>query len=118
MYNLIWQSLTCRPGKVRVPHWREEPNPTRPTATEEFTRRFLPHVLPDVFHRFRHYGLFANGGRAETIARARQLLNVPATRSGAASEIDGADDGEPQTLAYPCPCCGGRMIVIQTFERG
>ena len=43
-------------------------------ATDEFIRRFLIHVLPSGFHRIRHYGLFANGGRAENIARARQLL--------------------------------------------
>ena len=48
---------------------------------DEFIRRFLIHVLPDGFHRIRHYGLFANGGRAENIARARQLLGVPAPPS-------------------------------------
>jgi hypothetical protein len=31
-------------------------------AVDEFIRRFLIHVLPDGFHRIRHYGLFANGG--------------------------------------------------------
>jgi hypothetical protein len=86
-------------------------------AIDEFIRRFLIHVLPGGFHRIRHYGLFANGGRAENIARARQLLNVPATHSES-SDADSADDGEPQTLSHPCPCCGGRMIVIETFERG
>src|SRR5208337_4793891 len=39
-------------------------------AVDEFIRRFLIHVLPSGFHRIRHYGLFANGGRAENIARA------------------------------------------------
>ena len=23
---------------------------------------------------------------------------------------------EPQALAHPCPCCGGRMIIIETFR--
>jgi Putative transposase len=46
-------------------------------ATNEFIRRFLIHVLPDGFHRIRHYGLFANGTRANNIARARELLAVP-----------------------------------------
>ena len=45
-------------------------------AIDEFIRRFLIHVLPDGFHRIRHYGLFANGGRADNIARMRGLLNV------------------------------------------
>jgi Putative transposase len=86
-------------------------------AVDEFIRRFLIHVLPDGFHRIRHYGLLANGGRADNIARARQLLDVPAIESDAGDE-HAADDGEARTLSYPCPCCGGRMIVIETFERG
>jgi putative transposase/transposase-like zinc-binding protein len=86
-------------------------------AVDEFIRRFLIHILPGGFHRIRHYGLFANGGRAENIARARQLLNMPATQSEP-GDADSADDGEPQTLPHPCPCCGGRMIIIETFERG
>jgi hypothetical protein len=86
-------------------------------AVDEFIRRFLLHVLPDGFHRIRHYGLFANGGRAENIARARQLLKVTATQSQS-SDAGSADDSEPQALAHPCPCCGGRMIIIETFERG
>jgi len=36
---------------------------------DEFVRRFLIHVLPDGFHRIRHYGLFANANRALTISR-------------------------------------------------
>ncbi|MBO0743092.1 MAG: IS91 family transposase [Hyphomicrobiaceae bacterium] len=77
----------------------------------EFIRRFLIHVLPDGFHRIRHYGLFANGARAENIARARELLSVPARQN------QPADAGDPN-LSYPCPCCGGRMIIIETFEPG
>jgi hypothetical protein len=84
---------------------------------DEFIRRFLIHVLPDGFHRIRHYGLFANGGRAENIARARQLLNVPPPQN-APSDADSTGEGEPPPLSHPCPCCGGRMIIIEIFERG
>jgi hypothetical protein len=45
-------------------------------AAGEFIRRFLIHVLPKGFHRIRHYGLFAKGTCADTIARARELLAV------------------------------------------
>ena len=83
-------------------------------ASDEFIRRFLIHVLPGGFHRIRHYGLFANGGRAENIARARELLRVPATQP----ETDDAGTDQPPMLSYPCPCCGGRMIIIETFARG
>jgi hypothetical protein len=84
-------------------------------ATHEFIRRFLIHVLPSGFHRIRHYGLFASSKRAENIARARQLLAVPKPQN---QNADAADGDTPPTLAHPCPCCGGRMIVIETFERG
>jgi hypothetical protein len=86
-------------------------------AIDEFIRRFLIHVLPDGFHRIRHYGLFANGGRTANIARARQLLNAPAVHAEP-GDAGGTGDAEPQTLSHPCPCCGGRMIIIETFERG
>jgi Putative transposase/Transposase zinc-binding domain len=86
-------------------------------AVDEFIRRFLLHVLPGGFHRIRHYGLFANGGRAENIARVRQLLNSP-TPQPETAEPDSTADGRPPVSPYPCPCCGGRMIVIETFERG
>jgi hypothetical protein len=68
-------------------------------AADEFIRRFLLHVLPAGFHRIRHYGLFANGGRAENLARARQLLGQPPprdqieviaeTESGKKANVDG-----------------------------
>ena len=86
-------------------------------ATGEFIRRFLIHVLPSGFHRIRHYGLFAGSKRADNVARARELLAVPKPQSQAAA-ADAADSNEPQTLSHPCPCCGGRMIVIEIFERG
>jgi hypothetical protein len=86
-------------------------------APDEFIRRFLVHVLPAGFHRIRHYGLFASSARAENIARARQLLNAPATQR-ATADTTATDTSEPKTLAHPCPHCGGRMIIIETFERG
>ncbi len=80
----------------------------------EFIRRFLIHVLPQGFHRIRHYGLFANGNRAENLARARELLDTPEPRE----EPDAVVGNEARALAQPCPCCGGPMIIIETFERG
>jgi predicted Zn-ribbon and HTH transcriptional regulator len=83
----------------------------------EFIRRFLLHVLPSGFHRIRHYGLFANGGRARNLALARHLLAMPASETK--TENSESDDGaEPPALAQPCPHCGGRMIVIERFEAG
>jgi hypothetical protein len=81
----------------------------------EFIRRFLMHVLPSGFHRIRHYGLFASPARTRNIDRARQLLATPAP--SAESSGAKADNGaESPAAAHRCPCCGGRMIVIETFE--
>lgn len=84
-------------------------------SAQEFMRRFLMHVLPDGFHRIRHYGLFANGHRAEKIELCRKLLEVPAPDSHDGNE-NGAEAEADE--APPCPCCGGRMRVVETFERG
>jgi hypothetical protein len=84
-------------------------------ATAEFIRRFLIHVLPNGFHRIRHYGLLASGTRADNIARARRLLDASMAQSRTA---DTTTSSEPKLLSHPCPCCGGRMIIIETFQRG
>src|SRR6201998_1959562 len=87
-----------------------------PLDTPEFIRRFLIHVLPSGFHRIRHYGLLAGGCRTENLARARELLLAPPPpRKG---DPPAAATDEPKTLSHPCPCCGARMIVIETFRRG
>ena len=75
----------------------------------EFMRRFLLHVLPHGFHRIRHYGLFASATRKANIARVRELLAAPAPER--------VDAEEPPDPLPPCPCCGGRMRIIETFER-
>ena len=82
-------------------------------SADEFIRRFLIHVLPSGFHRIRHYGLFANGARSTNLAKIRALLQ-PGPPPVA------QDDVEPPVAALPsaCPCCGGRMLLIETFERG
>jgi Putative transposase/Transposase zinc-binding domain len=83
----------------------------------EFMRRFLLHVLPTGFHRIRHYGLLANAGRKANIAFARELLAVRQPKAEA-SGAGNADAAAPTDWRPPCPCCGGRMIIIETFERG
>jgi hypothetical protein len=90
---------------------------TMTLAPHEFIRRFLIHVLPKGFHRIRHYGLFANGNRAASIARARELIRaVPRVVEPEQEKAAAAD--EPRVLTCPCPRCGGRMIVIEVFARG
>lgn len=85
-------------------------------APGEFMRRFLLHVLPDGFHRIRHYGLFANGHRADKLALCRRLLDVPAATSGSEDEHGGEQQADEQRDPPPCPCCGGRMRVTEIFD--
>jgi Putative transposase/Transposase zinc-binding domain len=90
--------------------------------THEFIRRFLMHVLPAGFHRIRYYGFLASGQRAENVARARELLAPPiipvdAIKAASANAAENSNAAEPQTTNL-CPCCGGRMIIIERFERG
>jgi hypothetical protein len=79
-------------------------------VVDEFIRRFMIHVLPRGFHRIRHYGLLAGSARKASLALARELLEGVAPPD--ADTPVGPDDYRP-----PCPCCGGRMIIIETFER-
>jgi hypothetical protein len=81
---------------------------TMTLAADEFIRRFLLHVLPKGFHRIRHYGLLASGTRKANLARARKLLATP-------TPADAPEPAPPADRRLPCPCCGGRMIVIESF---
>ena len=96
---------------------RDQPNrwQTMTLHPFEFIRRFLMHVLPKGFHRIRHYGLFANGNRAANIARLRELLSVPPVVEHADEQ---ATSDDQRQLPCPCPRCGGRMIIIETFAAG
>src|SRR6516165_2095565 len=80
----------------------------------EFMRRFLLHVLPSRFHRIRHYGLFANGHRADKLTLCRHVLDVPSAPTHRDND-DNAPAGSNHELP-PCPCCGGRMIIIEVFD--
>ena len=90
---------------------------TMTLAPTEFIRRFLLHVLPHGFHRIRHYGLFANSQRVANLALARQLLAIPPDQGNRAE--DAADESLDETgPAYPCPACGGAMVITERFEAG
>jgi len=106
-------SLDARGVTFRWKDYRADGQARRKLMTltpGEFISRFLIHVLPTGFHRIRHYGLFANTARAEGLAKARALLQAPPPPA----------DTEPEAAVEPantCPCCGGRMILIEIFER-
>jgi hypothetical protein len=91
---------------------------TMTLAPDEFIRRFLLHVLPKGFHRIRHYGLLVSATCKTNIARARELIAAPTPSIETPPEYD--DAGRADTGAEhrpPCPCCGGRMIIVEIFKR-
>ena len=89
-----------QPGKTKV----------MSLATGEFIRRLLMHTLPDGFHRIRYYGFAANGHRSEKLTVCRRLLDItpPCAETDDTEQID--------DTALPCPCCGGRMIIVERFN--
>jgi hypothetical protein len=87
---------------------------------DEFIRRFLLHVLPKGFHRIRHYGLLASATCKVNIARARELIATPPPSIDPSTEQDDPDMTAGARADYrpPCPCCGGRMIIVESFGPG
>lgn len=84
----------------------------------EFIRRFLVHVLPDGFHRIRHYGFLANGRRAAQLDLCRRLLDAPAPTP----PLPAADYRERYRQLTGraidrCHCCGGHMVELGALPR-
>ena len=85
---------------------------------DEFIRRFLLHVLPDGFHRIRHYGYLANGHRAAKLALCRHLLAAPIS-----PPVMLATDYRERWRQLTgraidlCPGCGGRIVDIGVVPR-
>lgn len=89
---------------------------TMTLSPAEFMRRFLLHVLPSGFHRIRHFGLLANGGRRDNLAKVRELLQVAPKAMPETTAVEAAI-----TLVQPtfiCPECGAAMVIVETFGRG
>ena len=86
-------------------------------SADEFIRRFLLHVLPKRFHRIRHYGLLASAGCKPNIARARELIAAPTPEAEPPTAHGTADPDAATDHRPPCPCCGGRMLIVEVFGR-
>src|SRR5262249_22440231 len=91
---------------------------TMTLSAGEFIRRFLFHVLPKGFHRIRHYGLLASAACKANIARARELMAAPMPEVDAPAAHDTVDPHTTPDHRPSCPCCGGRMMIVEVFARG
>ncbi len=87
--------------------------------TDEFIRRFLIHVLPQGFHRIRHYGLVANTVRNNNLAHARELLQAPPPiiNTDNANSDPATDQNPPTQPTFFCPKCSTPMIVIDILKQ-
>jgi predicted RNA-binding Zn-ribbon protein involved in translation (DUF1610 family) len=86
---------------------------TMTLTMDEFIRRFLLHVLPNGFHRIRHYGILANAGRRDHLVQVRELLKV--TPEPKATSVEVPEKTLPPT--FVCPDCGAAMIIIDVLAR-
>jgi hypothetical protein len=77
-------------------------------TTDEFLRRLLLHVLLRGFVRIRHFGFLSARRRRESIAVSRQVL-TEALRPCSPTPTT----TPPPVTTWPCPCCGGTMIIME-----
>ncbi len=89
-------------------HFRTKGEGTETVSPVEFLRRFVQHVLPDGFHKIRHYGLNASPDKRE---QARRILNTPAVVEPSQSwrerlaKLTGRDVSR-------CPKCSGSLTAL------
>jgi predicted RNA-binding Zn-ribbon protein involved in translation (DUF1610 family) len=106
--------------------FRTKDGKTATLAPVEFLRRFVQHVLPDGFHKIRHFGLYA-GAADEARRQALECLNPSTPASVVAQEETVSKSWEEDLQLFTgrdvnrCPCCGGlieRRAVAATPTRG
>lgn len=103
--------LSMENGRVQFSYkdYREKGNRKKKmvlTATE-FLQRFLWHVLPQKFHRIRHYGFLANGTAEKSCRKIMELL-------GGSS----LEKGKEEKIKITCPACGkGFMVMIKLLTQ-
>jgi len=91
---------------------------TMTLSPQEFMRRFLLHVLPGGFHRIRHYGLLANGGRRANLQLARELLHVAPAQAPASVNEQAVALPAAVPPTFVCRQCGRAMVILQIVMRG
>ena len=79
---------------------------TMTLSNEEFTRRFVQHILPHRFVRIRHYGILSSSWKRGKLQALQKELRVH------------RPEAKPKTLLRKCPCCKtGTLITIEVFGK-
>jgi len=76
--------------------------------TDEFVRRFLIHILPDKFHRIRHYGFLASAVRAEKLMVIREALSVSIPKA--------ETENNTEEHTFVCRQCGTPLLIIEIIN--
>jgi hypothetical protein len=91
---------------------------TMTLGIQEFTRRFLLHVLPRGLVRIRYYGFLANCCRAQKLKLCRRLLSTEKTGPGSVGAVQQASaQRDLETVRMNCPSCRqGKMVIVEKIE--
>ena len=109
-----YRIISVKDGQVTFSYKDHKDGGIRKAMTltaEEFIRRFLLHVLPEGFHRIRHYGILANGKARKTSEKVRDLLKAEGSTEDMAESSESNEAEED--CRRVCPACGkGRMATV------
>ncbi len=117
------ETVRFRCRRPKPPGQRKPRHGVETVTADTFVTRFMTHVLPDGFHRIRHFGILANGCRRETLDAARAALGVTEPEP---EPHDPADSGAPdeardeENAAEPlaCPHCGAPLRHLREIPAG
>ncbi|WP_371196363.1 transposase [Glaciecola sp. SC05] len=76
--------------------------------THEFIRRFMLHVLPNAFHRIRHYGLLASPTK---LKHARRLLNMAEPKT----DVEPSEKSD-EPAPFECRKCHSPLHIMAIRE--
>jgi len=86
-------------------------------TVEEFTRRFLLHVLPSGFMKIRHYGLYASANSKTRWVTAQAVLT--ANQPQPAQPLQQASGNAAERLTdgtHQCRACGSVNLTIEAID--
>ncbi len=85
---------------------------------QAFIARFLQHVLPPGFKRIRHYGLLSAAAKTERLAKAREVLAMPAANVQAREDAAAFIKRVAGIEVSCCPHCRlGHWLTIEVLQR-
>jgi len=93
---------------------------------DQFTRRFLQHVLPDGFKKIRHYGLYASGATQHQAALAALPQPPPPSTPQDHPDTPRLDSSDTASQTAPrepiwrerrCPNCGVPLVLFIQMPR-